>query len=141
MTQQTAVKVERITITRGEGPSIECRIPHHASSWSEANEILKRMAITAPESGSDKTDFHIQFSNAEEYKGCYELKRKDTTEADLFLHCKLEVEFYAGKYRPAHWKSESEYELYILDSKAESLAYLENTLYPSAEHVTNQGGI
>jgi len=95
------VKIDRITITRGEGPTHLCGIPHTASTWREAGDILKRMAASAPaEGGYDKTDFEIVFSNGERYSGRYDLKRHDEIYGDLYRHVVRYCEYYAGRRRP-----------------------------------------
>lgn len=124
----------KIRIQRAEGTSAECRIIHTATSWKAAAEILKRMAITAPDCGYDKTDFEIVFSNGDKYIGIYDLKSKDRIEGDLFQHVKSEVEFHAGRCvsLPSHISKEQYIKL-IGGRTGEYVAFLENVLYPSAE--------
>lgn len=132
----TNIQVKQITVTRGEGPSHECRIPHYAKTWNEANAILKKMAISAPSKGGyDKTDFVIEFNNGDIYSGTYDLKGHDQILGDLYRHVKNFCEFYAGKCNPlpAHIKSDETYRSIIGEHTQSYLQFLENVLYPSAE--------
>lgn len=52
------VNIQSIVITRGEGPTRECGIPHTVTTWAEADRVLARMAITAPKSGMLLILFH-----------------------------------------------------------------------------------
>ncbi|KJD43989.1 hypothetical protein [Paenibacillus terrae] len=134
----THVKVKRIVVTRGEGPSSECRIPHNATSWEDADKILKRMALTAPNLGYDKTDFVILFTNGDVYSGTYGLKREDRFSASLYGHVTDHCEFYGGicKRLPNHIK-EDQYQSLVGENAVEYLLLLDNVIYPSA----NQEGL
>jgi hypothetical protein len=129
----TAVKVKRITIVRGEGPSKECGIEHVVYGWKEANEILMKMAFTAPKKGYDKTDFSILFTNGDIYSGTYDLTFKDHIEGDLYRHVAEHCEFYAGicKNLPSHIKPEA-YQQIIEGSTLMYLMILNDLIYPSA---------
>ncbi|WP_054029191.1 hypothetical protein [Bacillus sp. FJAT-28004] len=134
----TDVRIKKITITRGEGPSKLCGIPYFADTWEGANEILAKMAIHAPDSGGyDKTDFDIEFNNGETYRGTYDLKYQDRIYGDLYRHVKDNCEFYAGKCNPlpSHIKSEAVYLQIIGDPKQQQpyRDFLEDVLYPSTK--------
>lgn len=130
----TDIKVERITITRGEGPSEECDKPRTATTWVEANRILKGMARTAPQKGYDKTDFTILFTNGAIYAGTYNLTFNDRIEGDLYKHVTDHCEFYAGvcKRLPPHIKPE-QYQQIIEGSTLTYLLLLHDLIYPSAD--------
>ncbi|WP_346835891.1 hypothetical protein [Paenibacillus polymyxa] len=129
----THVKIKRIVVTRGEGPNSECCIPHHVTSWEDADNVLKRMALTAPDIGYHKTDFVILFTNGDVYSGTYELKLADQYSASLYKHVTDHCEFYAGicKRLPSHINPE-QYQDLIGHNTAEYLLLLDNVIYPSA---------
>ncbi|RCW41605.1 LPD25 domain-containing protein [Paenibacillus prosopidis] len=129
----THVQVKRIVITRGEGPSAECGKPRLAKTWEEANEILKRMALTAPKQGYDKTDFEILFTNGDIYNGRYDLTQEDRISGNLYEHVKGHCEFYGGicKRLPDHITPE-QYTQIIGEYTVMYLQLLDNVIYPSA---------
>ncbi|MGG3471636.1 hypothetical protein ABES02_29735 [Neobacillus pocheonensis] len=134
----THVQVKRIVIVRGEGPSAECGKKGIASSWDEANEILKRMALTAPKEGYYKTDFEILFTNGFIYQGCYELEQRDRVYGNLYEHVKSNCEFYGGicKRLPGHITPEQYVQL-VGEHTASYLQMLDDIIYPSA----NENGL
>ncbi|MEK5586655.1 hypothetical protein MKZ21_30820 [Paenibacillus sp. FSL P2-0536] len=129
----TEIRVKRIVIIRGEGPIKESERFCEASSWEEANEILKSMAITAPDSGYHKTLFTIWFTNGDTYSGTYELTKADRIHGDLYKHVTDHCEFFGGvcKKLPDHIKSE-EYQGIIENATREYLLLLDDLIYPSA---------
>ncbi|GAA0853946.1 hypothetical protein ABER99_20185 [Paenibacillus glucanolyticus] len=132
----TDVKVKRIVITRGEGPNHECHIPYIAKNWEDADEILKRMALTAPEIGYYKTDFEILFTNGDTYRGTYELSYKDRLEASLYGHVTNHCEFYGGicKKLPDHL-TDDQYLSLLDENTYRYLLLLDDLIYPSANQI------
>lgn len=131
----TDVRIKKITITRGEGPSELCGIQHCATTWEQANRILKCMAQSVPDDGGyEYTDFRIEFNNGEEFRGSYELKQQDVQYGDLYRKVKDFCEFYAGKCEPlpAHIKSDTVYQQLIRKHKQAFHEFLLDVLYPSA---------
>jgi hypothetical protein len=100
------IKMEKIAITRGEGLITECGKTYTVHTWEEANRVLQRMAMTAPDRGYDKTDFEVTYTDGETYTGRYDLKRHDVQLGDLGRHIRQICEFNAGLYCPSHMTPE-----------------------------------
>jgi hypothetical protein len=87
----------KITLTRGEGPIVDCDKPHICASFKEANDILSRWSNTAPEHGGyDKCDFRIELDGEEVYSGRYDLKHWRVESANLLAHVAGYLEFISG---------------------------------------------
>lgn len=92
-----------ITITRGEGPTELCGIPHTVASFAEAEALLTEWADTVRPGGScDKVDFSITWADGTGYAGTYELKHHATERPSLARHMVDLADFYTGKGCPAH---------------------------------------
>lgn len=97
------IKVKSIYLERVEGPTKDLG-KRTVTNFSEANEVIKKWARTAPEEGDgyDKVDFAVTWEDGDVYKGRYDMTQKDTHSANLGEHIKGFVEYYAGLYRPPH---------------------------------------
>jgi len=80
------IPVERIEITRAEGPIELCGKTETAASFEEANRILVRWSITVHGRGTEDCDFKIVFADGNEYKGTYHLARNPERPTDLGRH-------------------------------------------------------
>lgn len=92
------IQVTKIEITRVEGFSEEVRKTVTVNNWTEANGVLKGMAVTAPKDGQtyNKVDFKVTYTDGEIYEGRYDMKYEDTAKADLAGHISRFV-IYSGK--------------------------------------------
>jgi hypothetical protein len=96
------IKPKTITITRAEGLIEECDKPETATTWEEANAILRRWSDTAPKTGGyDKCDFVIVFDDGQDYKGRYDLQHWECGRPDLAAHVRAFVNYLAGT--PPAW--------------------------------------
>ena len=77
-----------ITITRIEGPNIDCDKPCVCNTFAQANERLRVWSHTAPKNGCyDKCDFKIKGDDGELiYTGRYDLKHWRVECANLKAH-------------------------------------------------------
>lgn len=130
----TDVRVNRIFIQRGEGPTALTQIKHTAFSWEEARNILNNMEPPARGEGYHKVDFKILFTNGDVYIGCYSLQKDDEFGGSLFAHVRSFCEFYAGLCHPLpkHIQSQAAYEEMIGESAIAYVKFLDDVLYPSA---------
>lgn len=77
----------KITITKGEGRTEECNIPHTFDNWSDANSWLFSEALRLPrDSGYWKHDFKIEFPNGDSYSGRYDLMHASKDPCNLQRH-------------------------------------------------------
>ena len=80
------IGIEYILINRAEGLTREIGIEQKAKTMAQANDILRQMAKTAPETGYHKTDFLITWDDGLDYKGTYALKHNSIEAPDLKQH-------------------------------------------------------
>ncbi|MFE4029296.1 hypothetical protein ACFX4N_24400 [Priestia sp. YIM B13551] len=112
---QTAqyVRVKQIVLTRGTGKTEECGIPHTVDTWYDADNVLMKMAMTAPENGaSEKVDYVVTFEDGETFESTYSLTKDDTVIACLRGHVRTVANIYAGNARP-QWMKEEVYDKYV----------------------------
>lgn len=125
-TQATPKKAVSFWLNRAEGPITECG-EVNVQSWAMANAQLSKWAETAPEPGNgyDKTDFTVTWEDGEEYSGRYDLKRHDTTYADLGAHIADYLRFLTGEHCPDHM-TEEKYQAYMqqVGEQTETKAWL-----------------
>lgn len=89
------IPVTKITVTRAEGPSSQCRKPVVVSDFAAADKIISLWSWTAPkEGGYDKCDFVIEFEDGETYAGCFRLKHSGNER--LAAHVRSFCEWEAG---------------------------------------------
>lgn len=113
VTPATAGKIRAVKfeLYRAEGPIDDSDNTATVNTWTEADNVLKHWALTAPEPGHgyDKCDFKITYADGETYEGRYDLKQHDTQFPELIAyHIRGFQEFYAGTRRP-DWMSEEKY--------------------------------
>jgi hypothetical protein len=114
------IPVKEITITRLEGPSIECDIGHKAHSFEEANKIIKQMSKSAPrekEGGYDKVRFSVVFEDNPNYEqekiytGRIDMMHytveKNSREQNIEQHIHDHLSFYNGTLKPDHMSQKS----------------------------------
>lgn len=104
-----AVKFE---LYRAEGPSAQCGPAQPVTTWTDADDILRNWARTAPDEGQgyDKCDFTVTWSDGETYTGRYDLRRHDMGFSNLLArHIRQYIEFLAGTHRP-EWMTAEQYE-------------------------------
>lgn len=104
------VKVKKIVLDRAEGPSSETGVKV-ASSFEEADQILRRWSHTSPKGGGyDKVDFTVYFEDGETYNGRYDMVHMDP--GNLRGHIRNFLEFNAGLWRPEHL-TQKQYDEYL----------------------------
>lgn len=104
------IKATQFKLHRAEGKSEEC-VTRTATTWKEADAILKAWAKTAPgpHEGYDKCDFWVTWADGENYQGRYDLKRHDTDFLELLArHIRDFIQFYAGTHKP-QWMTQQQY--------------------------------
>lgn len=114
-----------ITITRAEGPSHLCgktRTFAGLDCWTKANAFMRANMSTFPESGYDKHDFMVVFSDGETYEGRLDAKGNGD-DCDVQAHVREQVQFMAGVRKPSHMR-DAQYQAYIAEDKAEAVAFL-----------------
>lgn len=95
------IKPKRIEIIRVEGPSNLCGKVQTATSWAEADFILRMNSSTAPKNGGyDKHDFRVTFEDGATYSGRYDLMHWEVARPDLAGHVRAFIRYLAG-YAPA----------------------------------------
>lgn len=96
-----------IKLTRVEGPD-PINHDHHLGTFAEANELLRKWSMTAPDGGGyDKCDFTITIPEINlVYDGRYDLKSWRVECANLRAHVVNNLEFMAGVSRPCHMDQE-----------------------------------
>lgn len=95
----------KITLTRAEGPLVDCGKPHVCSSFKEAKAILDRWSYTAPEHGGyDKCDFRIELDGEPVYDGRYDLKHWRVESPNLLAHVASYLEYISEENptEPSH---------------------------------------
>lgn len=115
------VKVKRklippiqIMIVRTEGPAKDVSIPAGqkitVNNYDEANDVIRRIARTAPPPGEfDKLNFDILFSDGFTYRGEYEVNHADMHRLGMLQEAiRLEMQFYIGEHRPPHTRGKGE---------------------------------
>jgi len=91
------IKPALIEIIRVEGPSALCGKVQTATSWHEADMILRANAATAPKGGGyDKHDFKVTFADGQTYSGRYDLKHWSEEHPDLARHVRAFIRYLAG---------------------------------------------
>lgn len=113
------IKPKLIEITRGEGPSNLCGKVQKASSWAEADMILRCNSSSAPKCGAyDKHDFTVTFEDGTVYTGRYDLKHWKVERPDLAGHVRGFIRYLAG-YAPAWMANDPKAtERYLKDREA-----------------------
>lgn len=100
------IKVASVQILWAEGYAGQVLgdAPQTFRSLHKANLLLRRMAAAIPEDmqGCDKTDFIVTWADGQDYKGRYDLKRKDKAWANIGRHILEGLQFITGQYRPPH---------------------------------------
>lgn len=105
------VAIVEVKVQRAEGPSSDCGIMHVYPSLSEANAKLKQWSLTAPKNGGyDKCDFFVKWADGVEYSGCYDLKHFSVDTPNIGAQMEGFFEFLTGEHRPAHFRTEDEYQ-------------------------------
>jgi len=104
----TTIKMEKIEITRGEGPTKNCCITvgktFTVKTWGQAKGHLNMIAHDMRLRGTigyDKTDFVVTFENGGTYAGRADVTA-DGDDTDLAQLIREEMGFQAGTYRPRH---------------------------------------
>lgn len=96
----TKIRLQSILIHRAEGTTEEC-IERCVSSFKDADAVIRRMAVTAPEDGSyDKTDILVEFEDGKKFGFRFDMDRGHATSVGLRADARRHVEFYAGRWRP-----------------------------------------
>jgi len=112
------IQPKTIWVRRAEGRTeeIERDGEHTVSTFAEADEVLKRWAWSAPDTGGyDKCDFKVVYEDGEEYEGRFDLKRDHRYGENLLGKHMLDfVTFYAGVRCPGHMKP-AQYEAFMHD--------------------------
>ena len=91
------IKPTLIEIIRAEGPTALCGKVQTATSWHEADMILRANSATAPKGGCyDKHDFRITFADGSVYSGRYDLKHCSEESPDLARHVRDFIRYLAG---------------------------------------------
>lgn len=112
------IPVKTIEIVRIEGPIELCDKKYLASSYGEANVILRTMSDTAPSRGGyDKCDFKVIFEDGETYEGRYDLKHWSCEQDEgPSINLKERVggycRFMAGLIHPS-WMKDDEWESHL----------------------------
>lgn len=90
------IRAKRITIKWSENGE---PLPRSFSTFEDAEALIRRMRLTAPDDGSyDKTDFEIEFEDSEKYEGRIDLERN--VPETLAQHCIEFATFYSGRQDP-----------------------------------------
>lgn len=107
-TNSKLVQPIEISLTRIEGPLDGVSVPVDkkitVKTYEEANQVIRRIARTAPEGGTyDKTDFSITFADGFVYEGRFDVVRGDVSRSGMLeRHVREGLQFQTGEYRPAH---------------------------------------
>lgn len=111
MLKTQKIRVQRILITRIEGPSKLCDIPKLYLSWELAKMGLARDNSTYPEQGYDKHKFEVVFTDGYVYSGRLDVKKLTCADndQDVKRHVNETMSFYAGIFKPG-WMSLESYE-------------------------------
>ena len=118
-TAPARIRAIKFELNRAEGPSAECGPAEPVTTWMDADNILRKWSLTAPEFGGyDKCDFTITYADGETYTGRYDLKRHDIGFPELLArHIRGFVEFCAGLHCPSHMTTE-QYREYLSDNNS-----------------------
>lgn len=95
----------KIEVERCEGPIAECsRIPTTVRTFREANDVLRRWALSAPAMGGyDKCAFVVDYGNGDTYSGRFDLKREHLSGSFLLEdQMRSMVRFMSGEHCPPH---------------------------------------
>lgn len=108
------VKVERIEITRIEGPSELCGKTRVFKTWAGAKFGLLEYNSTYPEMGYDKHKFIVYFEDGQTYSGRLDVMpvNKENNDQDVRKHIADFVLFNAGKMKPS-WMSDEDYKEFL----------------------------
>jgi hypothetical protein len=71
------ITISSIILTRAEGLTAFCGIPHMVSSMSDAQAVLMGMSRECAPVASDKVDFTVTYDDGHEYTGTYNLGKFD----------------------------------------------------------------
>jgi hypothetical protein len=99
--------VTSVSVTRGEGFTSETGT-FQAGSLAEADEIIRRMARTAPDDGTcHKGNFSVAYSNGETYEGRLELTRDMAYEDEILAsQMRQRLAMVTGNWKPGHMDDE-----------------------------------
>ena len=122
------IGVQKIVITRIEGPSNLCDKPQVYSSWELAKFGLARSNSTypGPEQGYNKHKFTVYYLDGNTYSGRLDVKQLccPDNDQDVKRHVNETISYYAGIYKPG-WMSIEQYEDVLKsENKQEYLDYL-----------------
>lgn len=76
-TAATKIAISSIILTRAEGLTAFCGIPHMVSSMADAQGVLMGMSRECAPVASDKVDFTVTYEDGHEYTGTYSLGKFD----------------------------------------------------------------
>ena len=71
------IAISSIILTRAEGLTAFCGIPHMVSSMTDAQSVLMGMSRECAPVASDKVDFTVTYDDGHEYAGTYSLAKYD----------------------------------------------------------------
>ena len=71
------IAISSIILTRAEGPTAFCGIPHMVSRMSDAQIVLMGMSRECAPVASDKVDFTVTYEDGHVYEGTYSLGKFD----------------------------------------------------------------
>jgi hypothetical protein len=73
----TKIAISSIVLTRAEGLTCFCGVPHMVSSMSDAQAVLMGMSRECAPVASDKVDFIVTYEDGHTYEGAYNLGKFD----------------------------------------------------------------
>ncbi len=117
------VSVERIRFFHNQ-------IVEEATSWRDANDILRKEAIQLQKEQTFPISFEVLFSNGESHIGVYKVSVNDVVFANLHAHILGFVEFMMGNSRPDNMP-ETLYKVLIAFDREEWSSFYYQTLLPS----------
>lgn len=116
MSEANKTKAVKITVTRFEGRSAECDVPHSFEGegvWTRATALLRKWGNSGPKDmlGAFKCGFEIVFADGETYEGRFDAKPGCETLAE---HVRTHCEFHSGRaVNP--WMGEVRYRAFLSD--------------------------